>query len=89
MKLTLLTPSEKILEKEVAQVTLPGTEGEMTILKGHAPLLATLKKGKLRYKEGELPKTVQIEGGFVDVLADQILVMTPDARTSEEGPSAR
>jgi len=77
MKLKVLTPEELILDEEVLSVTLPGTEGEMTILPHHAAMVATLKKGPVRYKVGERDNTGnEIEGGFVEVLNNTVLVMT-------------
>lgn len=78
MKIKLLTPDKPILlDVETDSVTLPGAVGEMTVLPHHAALLSKLKKGIVRYrlKEKELGR-FQIEGGFVEVLKDQVLVLT-------------
>ncbi len=74
MKLKILTPAKLILDQEVDSVTLPGTEGQMTILPTHAALIATLKKGKIL--------NFEMEGGFVEVLKDQVLVMVKSAAVS-------
>lgn len=70
MKLKIVTPEKLILDQEASSVTLPGTEGEMTILPHHAAMVATLKKGKVAGHP--------IEGGFVEVFKDQVLVMVKE-----------
>lgn len=83
MKLKVLTPDQLILDQEVTSVTLPGTEGEMTILPKHTAMVATLKKGAVRYKEGNREVSGnKIERGFVEVLKDTVLVMTAGWQTS-------
>lgn len=90
MKLKILTPDALVLEEEVASVTLPGTEGEMTILPTHAAFLATLKKGDVRYRvENQKRQGLRIKEGFVEVLRNEVLVMTQGVPVSEEGPEHR
>ena len=88
MKIKIITPDKLILDQEADSVTLPGSEGEMTILPHHAAMIATLKQGKLRFrlgtKEGE---TLQIDGGVVEVLSDQVLILTKSAQTPGPNPS--
>ena len=88
MKLKIYTPEATVLDQEVDSVTLPGSVGEMTILPTHTALVATLGKGELYFRSHE--KKVGgyfIDGGFVEVLRDQITLMTKVARTSESTPS--
>lgn len=72
MKLKIITPKQLVLDAEVTQVTLPGAEGEMTILPGHTFLMAKLKKGILRAPNHSL----EISGGLVEVSLDHITVLT-------------
>lgn len=88
MKLKIITPDALVFDEDVLSVTLPGTEGEMTILPRHAALLATLKKGPVRYRQHErLVSDTTIEAGFVEVLKDEVLVMTKAVSTSPASPS--
>lgn len=88
MKLKIVTPAKLILDQEVDSVTLPGSEGQMTILPMHAALAATLKEGEMYYRTGEKISPKQtIRGGFVEVLRDQVLVMTRALQTSAANPS--
>ena len=67
LKLKIITPERLILEEMVESVTLPTTEGEITILADHVPLIATLASGDVvAFEKGEhIPMTVV--GGFIEV----------------------
>ena len=76
MHLEVITPEQKIFEGEVTITTLPGSDGSFQVMKNHAPLVSSLAKGRLSYetKEGDLHEH-QIEGGVVEVLNNQVIVL--------------
>ena len=53
LKLKIITPEKTVLEEMVDQVTLPTTEGEITILPGHIALVSALKAGDLVAKKND------------------------------------
>jgi F-type H+-transporting ATPase subunit epsilon len=64
----LVSPARLLFSGEVASVTLPGTEGEMGIFPGHAPVLSTLKPGVVTvYKDGGTTDRIFVKGGMVEV----------------------
>jgi F-type H+-transporting ATPase subunit epsilon len=64
----LVSPARLLFSGEVASVTLPGTEGEMGIYPGHAPVLSTLKPGVVTvYKDGGTTDRIFVKGGMVEV----------------------
>lgn len=67
LKLKIVTPEKLILEEMVDQVTLPSTEGELTILPEHIPMIAGLASGDVvAFANGEhIPMAVS--GGFIEV----------------------
>ncbi len=67
LKLKIVTPEKLILEELVDQVTLPTTEGELTILPDHVSMIAGLASGDVvAYVAGEhVPMAVS--GGFIEV----------------------
>ena len=67
LKLKIVTPERLILEEEVEQVSLPTTEGEITILPDHIALIAGLSSGDVvAFSKGEhVPMAVS--GGFVEI----------------------
>ncbi len=76
MKLQVVTPREREVDQEVDAVTLPGTLGEMTILPGHTALVSNLEVGVLAYDVAGKLTEVAINRGFVEVLEDQITVLS-------------
>lgn len=68
MKLEIISPEKELFSGEARSVTLPGTNGSFTILDGHAPIIALLQKGILRYNRNEKEDDIQlfVEGGFVE-----------------------
>jgi F-type H+-transporting ATPase subunit epsilon len=50
-------------------VTVPGSEGDFSVLEGHAPFMATLRNGPLTVyaTNGAAPETIEVEGGFAEV----------------------
>ena len=67
LKLKIVTPERLILEEMVDQVTLPATEGEITILPDHVPLITGLASGDVVAKSGTEEVPMAMVGGFVEV----------------------
>jgi F-type H+-transporting ATPase subunit epsilon len=64
----LVSPARLLFSGEVASVTIPGTEGEMGIYPGHAPVLSTLKPGVVTvYRDGGSTDRIFVKGGMVEV----------------------
>ena len=64
----LVSPARLLFSGSVASVTIPGTEGEMGIYPGHAPILSTLKPGVVTvYKDGGSTDRIFVKGGMVEV----------------------
>lgn len=66
-KLEILSPAKPLFQGEVDMAILPGERGELGILKNHAPLLTSLKKGKIRVKQEKEEVSFEIESGFLEV----------------------
>ena len=79
-KFELVSPERLLVSGEVEQVVVPGSEGEMTVLAHHAPLLATLKPGLLDigYPGGEHQRFF-IRGGFAEVGPTGLTVLAETA----------
>lgn len=73
--LTVVTRERKIVEAEIDEVILPGADGEIGVLPGHTPLLATLRIGQLRYRSGNSVSRLVISWGFAEVLPDRVIVL--------------
>lgn len=75
MKFTLLSPQKTLFTGEVDSVTLPGTMGSFTVWKDHAALISSLSEGEIVARStGKDDKTFRVEGGFAEVLNNEISV---------------
>ena len=74
MKLVIRTHESTIFSDEVTSVTLPGTFCSFQVLKNHASLVSSLAKGTIILVSGGNVKTIEIEGGFVEVKDNTISV---------------
>ena len=64
----LVSPERLLFQGEVESVVVPGTEGEFTVLKDHAPFMSTLKPGLVTIEEGAAKRSqLFVRGGFADV----------------------
>jgi len=79
LHLILVTPERKVLEESGDAVSLPATEGYVTILPAHAPLIATLGIGVLTLKNGARSTAYAIAGGFFEVSDDRVTVLADEA----------
>lgn len=79
LKLKIITPEKLIYEDVVDQVTLPTTEGEITILPNHVPLIAGLGSGDIVAVKGGEHIPFAVTGGFVEIKNDEV---TPHIITS-------
>ena len=75
ISLTVVTRERRIIDVQVDEVILPATDGEIGVLPGHTPLLATLKIGVLRYRTGAKTERLVISWGFAEVLPDRVIVL--------------
>ena len=90
MQLEIVTAERLVYSEQVDGVVAPGTEGELGILPQHAPLLTSLQPGELRIlKEGEEDTYMAISGGFLEVMANRVLVLADAAERTEEIDEAR
>ncbi len=80
MQLDILTPEHKVYSGNVYGVQLPGTEGYFEILENHAPMIASLGKGKLKIiKDKNTTELYEITGGFVEVINNKASVLIENA----------
>jgi F-type H+-transporting ATPase subunit epsilon len=76
LKVSVISPEAVLFEGETDSVVAPAYDGEVGILTGHAPLMALLGNGELRLGGG---RRFNVSGGFMQVLNDQVRVVTEKA----------
>ena len=76
MYLEIVTPDKKVFEGEVVAATFPGTDGSFQVLNNHAPLVSTLARGIIVYRDKEdFEYDITIDGGVVEVLHNRVIVL--------------
>jgi F-type H+-transporting ATPase subunit epsilon len=75
MNLEIITPEKQIFNGMVDSVILPGKNGSFQLLKDHAPLVSTLKKGDLVYEQNGKKQTMIVDGGVLEVSDNKVLVL--------------
>ena len=84
LHLEVITPERSVYEDDVDMVIAPGSEGYLGILPHHAPLFTTLGPGEFKVKRGGIEEVLAVFGGFMDVRADRVVVLTDAAEHAEE-----
>ena len=85
----IVTPERLLYSEEVDMVTLPGVDGQMGVLRGHAPLLSTLDIGEIALHRGSDVEYLAVSGGVVEVRPDKVTILADTAEEAEEIDVAR
>jgi F-type H+-transporting ATPase subunit epsilon len=73
----IVTPQKLYFSGEVVSVTAPGEEGQFQILKNHAPLLSSLKTGKVKLALADrTEQSFSISDGFLEVSGNKAILLT-------------
>src|SRR3546814_2828492 len=91
LKCELVTPARLERSSDVYMVTVPGSEGDFSVLEGHAPFMATLRNGSLTIytSAGAAPETIDVEGGFAEVNEAGLTVLAERIAGCASGPPGR
>lgn len=84
LHLEIVTPEKKIFSDTVADVYLPGADGEMGVLELHAALVTSLAPGELRYQKDGTVHELAIGSGFAEVTPEKVSVLTDSALGEDE-----
>ena len=88
-KLEIISPNEIVFEKEIDLVILPGSEGDLGILKDHMPFLTSLRVGIVYiYLEKKIIETFLVTGGIVEVSQNRCSLLTEEIINTNSVSSA-
>jgi len=79
LTVTVISPEAVLFEGTTDSVVAPAFDGELGILTGHAPMMTLLGKGTLRVGASGSERRFAIEGGFLQVVDNQVRVVTEQA----------
>ncbi len=82
--LEIVTPEKRLIGLDVDEVILPGKEGYLGVLPGHAPLLSELDIGQLMYRRGNMRHYMSMAWGFAEVLSDRVSILAEIAERAED-----
>ncbi len=77
----LVTPERAVLSTSAYLVELPGSEGDMGVFEGHAPVMTTIRDGEVRVyaSAGAAPQVIAVEGGFAEIDAESVTLLAERA----------
>ena len=88
-QLEIVTPEKLVVKEAVDEAQIPGLDGYLGILPGHAPLITELGVGVITYRAGGTTKTLSVAWGFAEVLQDKVTILAETVERPEEIDVAR
>ncbi len=83
-KFELVSPERILLSGDAEQAVLPGSEGQMTVFAGHAPVVTTLRPGMIEVTIGGTAKRVFVKSGFAEIDHERVTVLAEKAYEAGE-----
>ena len=81
----LTTPERVVLRREISGVTIPTSEGEITVLPDHIPPVTNLRAGMLTVYDGSHEEYIAVSGGFIELQpGNKLIVLADTAERAEE-----
>lgn len=84
IELQVVTPQRHVLQETVHYIEMPGKDGYLGVLPGHAPLLTELGIGVLTYQKDGQSHFLTIAHGYSEVLPDRVIVLAEISEKAEE-----
>ena len=88
-QLEIVTPEKLVVKEAVEEAQIPGLNGYLGILPGHAPLITELGVGVITYRAGGATKTLSMAWGFAEVLQDKVTILAETVERPDEIDVAR
>jgi F-type H+-transporting ATPase subunit epsilon len=83
-QLEIVTPEKRVVDTTAEEVQIPGKNGYLGVLPGHAPLITELAIGEISYHAGGKEEFLAVAGGFAEVLPDKVTVLAETAERPSE-----
>src|SRR5947209_8436093 len=84
IELTIVTPERAVVSEHVDELQIPGAEGYLGILPGHAPLFSELRVGEVGYRKADRWFFLSVAWGFVEVQWNQVRILAETAERAHE-----
>ena len=84
LQFDLVSPERRLASVQASEVQIPGADGDLTAMEGHAPTITTLRPGILKALSPEGAKAYVVTGGFAEITANGVSVLAERAVPLEE-----
>jgi F-type H+-transporting ATPase subunit epsilon len=83
-QLEIVTPEKKVVDTAATEAQIPGKNGHLGVLPGHAPLITELAVGEISYRAGAEEQRLAVAWGFAEVLPDKVTILAETAERPSE-----
>jgi F-type H+-transporting ATPase subunit epsilon len=83
-QLEIVTPEKKVVDTSATEVQIPGKNGYLGVLPGHAPLITELAIGEITFRAGADEQRLAVAWGFAEVLPDKVTILAETAERPSE-----
>jgi F-type H+-transporting ATPase subunit epsilon len=83
-QLEIVTPEKLVVRDSAEEAQIPGRNGYLGILPGHAPLITELGAGEISYRSGGQSHRFSLAWGFAEVLPNRVTVLAETVERAEE-----
>ncbi|HUC28537.1 MAG TPA: F0F1 ATP synthase subunit epsilon [Candidatus Acidoferrum sp.] len=83
-QLEIVTPEKKVVETAAEEVQIPGKNGYLGVLPGHAPLITELSVGEITFRGNSIVQRLAVAWGFAEVLPDKVTILAETAERPAE-----
>ena len=88
-QLEIVTPEKMVVRDVAEEMQIPGKDGYLGIMPGHAPLITELAVGEITYRNGGTTHHLSVAWGFAEVLQDKVTILAETAERPQEIDVAR
>ena len=83
-QLEIVTPEKKVVATAAEEIQIPGSNGYLGIMPGHAPLITELAVGEITFRENSTDQRLAVAWGFAEVLPDKVTILAETAERPSE-----
>jgi F-type H+-transporting ATPase subunit epsilon len=83
-QLEIVTPEKKVVDTAAEEVQIPGKNGYLGVLPGHAPLITELAVGEITFRAGAAEQKLAVAWGFAEVLPNKVTILAETAERPSE-----
>ena len=83
-QLEIVTPEKKAVDTAAEEIQIPGKNGYLGVLPGHAPLITELAVGGIIFRVGAEEQRLAVAWGFAEVLPDKVTILAETAERPSE-----